>query len=349
MLHQSNKTSGLTQRATEILTSIVQEYIETGEPVASRTVARRRKDSLSPASVRNIMADLADLGYLDQPHTSAGRVPTLKAFQHYVQALGSRRLPAFDVGKLRGELMNIDGVEERVEHSSHLLVELTRNVGIAAAIPASSQVLDQIELVQLAGMRVLMVVVTRDQMVRNQVVRLEEPITQDELYSIRNYVNQNFSGWTLSGIRRELERRFERESAAYDQLLRKLTVLYEKGLLDIGLEPHVYLEGASNLVGLDLHLTKERLRELFRTLEEKKRLIDLLDQFLAHSGGEVRVWVGLEEAHPALREFSLIGVSVETPGGMSARMAVLGPLRMNYARVFSAVLDVGEALRSLPQ
>jgi len=128
-----------------------------------------------------------------------------------------------------------------------------------------------------------------------------------------------------------------------------LTLLYEKGLLDVGFEPHVYLGGASNLVGLDLHLTKERLRDLFRALEEKKRLIAMLDEFLANSGGEVRVKVGLEEAHPALRDFALIGITVETPGGMAARMAVLGPVRMHYGRVVSAVMQVGEALRSLPQ
>lgn len=343
------KGQELSPRTLEVLHSIVQTYIETGEPVASRTIARKRKDNLSPATIRNIMADLADCGFLDQPHTSAGRVPTLKAFQHFAQMMGSRRLPASDLGRVRGELMGIHGVEERVERSSHLLMELTRNVGIAAAIPASSQLLEQIELVLLPGMRVLMVVVTRDQMVRNQVVQLDEPVTQDELHSIRNYVNMNFAGWSLAGIRRELDRRLQQESAAYDLLLRKLTLLYEKGLLDIGFEPHVYLEGTSNLVGLDLHLTKERLRELFRALEEKKRLIALLDEFLASSTGEVQVKVGLESAHPALRDFSLIGITVETSGGMAARMAVLGPVRMNYGRVVSAVMDVGEALRSLPQ
>jgi heat-inducible transcriptional repressor len=343
------KSTELGPRMVEVLHSIVEDYIATGSPVASRTIARRRMDNLSPATIRNIMADLADAGFLDQPHTSAGRVPTLKAFQHFAQALVSRRLSTSDYGRVRGELMGIRGPEERVEHSSHLLVELTRNVGIAAAIPASSQLLDQVEFVLLSGMRVLMVVVTRDQMVRNQVVQLDEPVTQDELHSIRNYVNLNFAGWPLAGIRRELDRRLQRESAAYDQLLRKLTLLYEKGLLEVGLEPHVYLGGASNLVGLDLHLTKERLRELFRALEEKKRLIALLDAFLAHGGGEVRVKVGLEEAHPALRDFAMIGIMVETPGGMAARMAVLGPVRMNYGRVAAAVAQVGEALRSLPQ
>jgi heat-inducible transcriptional repressor len=194
-----------------------------------------------------------------------------------------------------------------------------------------------------------MVVVTRDRMVRSQVAQLAEPATQDELASIRNYMNRNFSGWTLSGIRRELERLLHLESSAYDSLLRRLTVLYDQGLLDIGLAPLVYMEGASNLVGLDLHLTKEHLRDLMRALEEKKRLIALLDQFLEGSGGEIQLRVGLADIHPAMHDFSLVGLTLEMPGGLDTKVAVLGPMRMNYSRVMSAVLHVGQALRSLPQ
>lgn len=341
--------TSLAARTAEVLHLIVQTYIETGEPVASRTVARRRRDNLSPATVRNVMADLADLGYLDQPHTSAGRVPTAKAFRHFAQSMVANRLLSNELIRLRDELYYIDTPEQRAERTSRLLTELTRNVGIVAAIPSSSLELDQIELVLLPARRVLMVVMTHDGNVRNQAVQLDEPVTQDELASIRNYVNCNFSGWTLNAIRRELGARLEQESATYDALLRKLTLLYEKGLLDISLTPLVYLEGASNLVGLDLHLTKERLRELFRALEEKKRIIELLDQFLEGGSREVHVQVGLADAHPSMRELTLVGVTVDLPGGVAAKMAVLGPMRMNYPRVMSAVLHVGEALRSLPR
>ena len=208
--------------------------------------------------------------------------------------------------------------------------------------------LDQIEFVLLPPSRVLMVVVTRDRMVRSQVAQLNEPATQDELASIRNYMNRNFAGWTLGGIRRELERLLHLESSAYDALLRRLTVLYDQGLLDIGFAPLVYMEGASNLVALDLHLTKEHLRDLMRALEEKKRLIALLDQFL-EGGGEIQVQIGLADVHPAMQDLSLVGLSVAMPGGLDAKLAVLGPMRMDYARVMSAVLHVGQALRSLPQ
>lgn len=339
----------LTPRTAEVLQSIVQAYIETGEPVASRAIARRRKDNLSPATIRNIMADLAEMGYLDQPHTSAGRIPTTRAFECFARSLAASRLLSYELERLRDELCRVETLDGRAELTSHLLTELTRNVGIVAAIPSSSLTLDQIELLMLPDRKVLMVVVTRDGMVRNQVAHIEQPISPDELASIRNFVNMNFAGWTLQAIRRELGARLEEECAVYDTLLSKLMLLYEKGLLDIGLTPRIYLEGASNLVGLDLHLTKEKLRELFRTLEEKRRLIDLLDQFLESGSEDVQVRIGLADAHPAMSELTLVGVAVRLPGGLSAKMAVLGPMRMNYSRVMSAVLHVGEALRSLPR
>jgi heat-inducible transcriptional repressor len=293
------------------------------------------------------MADLCDQGYLAQPHTSAGRVPTEKAFRSYVQSLAPGRLLLDELQRLRNELSRMTTMEARVERSSHMLTEMTRSIGITAAIPTSSQTLDQIELIALADHRVLMIVVTRDQVVHNRVVPLTEPLSQDELTSIRNYINRNFTGWTLVEIHADLRRRFEQQSAAYDALLKKLTLLYSKGLLDIELAPEIHMEGASNLVGLDLRLTREKLRELFHTLEEKKRILQLLDRFLEQPSGELAVQVGLADAHPSLRELSLIGVSIPLAGGVFAKIAVLGPMRMNYGKAISAVYHVGQAFRSL--
>jgi heat-inducible transcriptional repressor len=339
----------LPQRTIEVLHAIVQCYVETGEPVASRTIARFRKNNISPATIRNIMADLFDLGYLDQPHTSAGRVPTAKAFHHYAQSVSSRPVPDSRVERLRDDLVHCSSLDQRAELASHVLTSLTRNVGIVAAIPASAQALELIELVRLSEGRVLMVVVTRDGLVHNQVAFLHEPVSQDDLASIRNYVNSNFAGWTLTAIRSELDLLLRQDRALYDGILRRLHVLYSQGFLSFGFTPRIYLEGASNLVGLDFHLTNEKLRDLFRALEEKQRLIALLDQFLDAGDGEVQVQIGLEHAHPAMRELSLIGVTLHLPGGGATRMAVLGPLRMNYPRVMATVAQVGRALQSLPQ
>src|SRR5581483_11348631 len=175
-----------------------------------------------------------------------------------------------------------------------------------------------------------------------------ESISPDELVSIRNYMNQAFSGWTLSAVRSELRHRLEQQSAAYDSILKKLTILCSRGLLDIDVLPEVHLEGASNLVGLDLHLTREKLRELFRALEEKKRILELLDQFLEQPPGEVTIQVGLGDAHASMQELSLIGVAIALQGGLYAKIAVLGPMRMNYEKAISAVLHMGQAFQSIP-
>jgi heat-inducible transcriptional repressor len=223
------------------------------------------------------------------------------------------------------------------------LMDMTRGFGIAAAIRQISPALEHIELVSLQDQRVLMVVVTRDQEVHNRVVKLDEALTGDQLSSIRNYVNRNFAGWTLEQVRQELAARLEHASATYDEILSKLTMLYSRGLLDFPSTPEVHMEGASNLVGLDLHLTKEKMRELFRALEEKKRVLELVDRFLEQPAGEIGVHVGLAATHPSMGELSLIGVPVQLASGISAVIAVLGPMRMNYGRVMSAVQNVGQA------
>ena len=338
----------MTHREQEILHSIVECYIQSGEPVASRTVARARRDGLSAATVRNTMADLCDAGYLSQPHTSAGRIPTEKAFKSYVHSLARGRLLAAELTRVRDELSHVSTMEGRVETSSRMLREMTHSMGITAAIPASSQTLDQIELIGLADQRVLMIVVTHDRIVHHRVVQLNEFVPQDELASISNYVNRNFAGWMLADIHGELKATLERQSAAYDALLKKLTLLYSKGLLDIAPTVEIHMEGAANLIGLDLHLTREKLRDLFHTLEEKKRMLQLLDRFLEQPEGELAVQVGLADAHPSMRELSLIGISIPLEGGLYAKIAVLGPMRMNYEKAISAVSHVGQAFRSIP-
>ncbi len=328
------------------MNSIVRAYIETGEAVGSRTISKRRSQNLSPASIRNVMADLADDGYLCQPHTSAGRVPTAKAFQFYVRSLSAMRIAATEAERVRTELSGLQTLGAHMERSSYLLMELTRNVGIAAAIPSLAQQLDQVELVPLSDRRVLMILVTRDHVVRNRVVALDRPISTDELNSIRNYVNRNFAGWQLGEVCRELVRRMTEERALVDAAMQNLQFFLQKGLFEVDTSPEVHMEGASNLLGLDLHLTRETMRDLLRALEEKKRLLELLDRFLEPSPGELQVHVGLEQAHPAMKDLALIGMTVRMASGLPARVAVLGPMRMHYERAMAAVLQTSRALES---
>jgi heat-inducible transcriptional repressor len=292
------------------------------------------------------MADLADAGYLSQPHTSAGRVPTDKAFRDFAASVQPRPLSPADRDRIVSQMQSAETLEERVAIAARILTDVTKNVGIATAIPATAQQLDHIELIALSGHRVLMIVATRDGRVQNRVVGIERTLTQDELGRLRNYVNENFSGWTLERARAELLRRIDEDRVLYDAFLQQLELLYRKGLLLADQDPQLSLDGASYLAGLDLHLTRERLRDLFRTLEEKNRVLALLDRFL-ESGGDVRIHVGLEDAHPAMRELALIGINVDLPSGVRTRVAVLGPMRMKYDRVIRAVMELGRTFEML--
>ncbi len=337
----------LSSREREILHLIVRSYIECGEPVGSRTLSRMRHLSLSPATIRNVMADLAEDGYLAQPHTSAGRIPTDRAFRDFAVSVEPIPLAVDERVKMFQRMNSADTLEDKVAIASKILTEMTGNMGIAAALPSTAQELAHLELVALSGMRVLMIVETRDGMVRNRVVALDRELSRTELDHIRNYVNVNFGGWTLDKARAELLRRIEEERAAYDAMLQQLEVLCRKGLLEVDTAPRVEMDGASYLVGLDLHLTRERMRELFRALEEKQHVVAMLDRFLDAPQGRVGIHVGLEETHPAMRELTLIGVTVEMPSGVLARVAVLGPMRMQYERVVSAVQQLGRTFESL--
>jgi heat-inducible transcriptional repressor len=342
-----NSEEGLSGRENEILCSIVRAYIETGGAVGSRTLSRQRHEPLSPATIRNTMADLADAGYLAQPHTSAGRIPTEKAFRVFVKSLTVRQPSPAHHERMLSRFSDVDSIQDRAERSSRILSELCRAVGIAAALPTDGQQLEQVEFLPLTDRRILMVCVTRDHQVHNRVVHVEEDLGPDDLSSIRNYINWNFSGWKLADIRRELLRRIEEERATYDQILTRINLLYHKGLLNIERNTHVHMEGASNLIGLDLHLTKEKLRDLFRALEEKQRILEILDRFLEQSAGQPGVFVGLEEAHPAMKELSLIGITVDLPGGGVGRIAVLGPMRMDYERAISTVQQIGAVFAAI--
>jgi heat-inducible transcriptional repressor len=338
--------AGLPAKKRNILYAIVEAYLETGEAVSSSAIAQRRigAAAISPATIRNAMSELSELGLLSQPHTSAGRIPTAAAIQAYVSSLQHVRANAGDVTKLQQKLQGIESWQSRVEEGSHVLTELARNVAITAALPPSSEVLHQVEILPLSGTQYLLVVITADRAVHNHVVSLERVLDPVNLQQMRNYLNAEFAGWALAEARLEIERRLRAERGHYDQLLRDLELFHRRGLLHGVSAPTVYLDGAAYLVGLDLHLTRERMRELFHALEQKKQILQLLDQYLQQGDGMPMVQVGLGDAHPAMADLSLVGMHVKLPAGMAARVAVLGPLRLNYARTIAAVMEVSQAL-----
>jgi len=322
-------------REREILTAIVETFIVTGEPVGSRTLSRANREGLSAATIRNVMADLAEAGMLEQPHTSAGRVPTTEAYRYYVEQLtGKARLSHEDESKIQESFHGVTDVQEFMERTSHVLSLISRNVGVAVAIDAPRNALEHVYFSRQGDQKVLAVLVTRSGVVRDRVLRMD--MSQDDLDAAARYINENFRGWTMEAMRADLARRLEQERSEYDRLMRSIEQLYKQGALAAADAPKiVYVEGASNLVASEQD--RQRLQELLHALEEKQRMVDLLGAYLDTKQEAVRVVIGLDEAEPSMRNLVLIGAPARVGNEVMGSLAVLGPTRMDYQHTITAV------------
>ncbi len=323
-------------REREILTAIVETYISTGEPVGSRTLSRSNREGLSAATIRNVMADLADAGFLEQPHTSAGRVPTTQAYRYYVEQLtGKVKLTPTDVDSIEQSLRGATDVQDFMERTSHVLSLVSHGVGVTMAAGGPRHALEHIYFQCLADQKVLAVLVTRNGLVRDRVLRVERDIPQADLDVASRYLNENFRGWTMDALRAELQRRIEQERSEYDTLMRSIEDLYKQGALATESTQEVYVEGAANLLGTEQD--RERLRQLLKTLEEKQRIIELLSAYVDTQQEAVRVVIGLEDAMPNLSNFVLIGAPARVGDEVVGSLAVIGPTRMDYQNTITAV------------
>ena len=323
------------EREREILTAIVETFIATGEPVGSRTLARANREGLSPATIRNVMSDLADSGFLEQPHTSAGRVPSTEAYRYYVEQLtGKARLSNDDQNIIQESFHGVSDVQEFMERTSHVLSLISHNVGVAVAIGGPKNALEHVYFSRLGDQKVLAVLVTRSGLVRDRVLRLDLP--QSDLDAAARFLNENFRGWTMEAMRIELARRLEQERSEYDRLMTSVEQLYKQGALAADDSAQmVYVEGAANLVAGEQD--RERLQELLKTLEEKQKIVGLLGAYLDARQEAVRVVIGLDQTLPSMRNFVLIGAPARVGGEVMGSLAVIGPTRIDYEHTMTAV------------
>lgn len=359
----------MTSRQRQILRIAVEHYITTGEPVSSGAIARALAAAghvMSSATVRNEMAELSEAALLEQPHTSAGRIPSAQAFRLYVQELAA---PGGDGssnerGSISTELQTtidarlagVTGTEAFLARSSGVLAALSSGVGLAIGALATSDVLEHVHFTRLAERRVLAVVVGRSGTVRDRVLAVPEDLPPSQLEASANFLNEHFRGWQLEHIRAELLRRIERERTAYQQMMEAAERLWSGAVPTDGSalsgERAVFVEGVANLVGL--REDRARLRELLAALEAKQRVAELLAAYIDSRQGSVRVVFGLEEQVPELAGLVLIAAPARLPGETLGTIGVLGPPRMDYnatmgavrylAGVFDRVLDGGGRL-----
>jgi heat-inducible transcriptional repressor len=346
----------LSPRERLVLNAIIDLYIATGEPVASQAVARffTDRDGLSSATVRNVMATLADAGLLEQPHTSAGRVPTAAAFRYYVEQItkltrGAGVMTAGQVtsgadvplseerrGQIEESYSGVTSTNEYLERTSHVLALISSGLGVALASSTVGQVLEHIHFSRLSTGRVLAVLVTQAGAVQDRVLALDHQITALELETAGRYLNENFHGWPIERIRAEVSRRLEAEREAYRQLLTSVEELCRKGALTVSeADPTIFVEGMANLISAGQD--RERLRQMLLALEAKQRLVELLNAYVDGKQQEVRVVVGLDEASPAMQDLVLIGAPAKLGGANLGTVAVIAPTRIQYQEMIRAV------------
>lgn len=341
-----------------MLSAIIKEHLVTGEPVGSKTISDRfaHASGWSAATIRNVMAQLEEAGLVEQPHTSAGRVPTDKGYRFYVDnMLGEARLSKADKDAINAFLNDLKeesaGASDRVlAKMSHVLSTLSENVGIVVSPSLGDNRLQHIEFLRLADSRVLVVLVSAPNIVHHKIIRLEDGLSQEELEQTARYLNTEFAGKSLLAIRAEIVEMMREEKALYDRLLRNAILLCSRSLEGEEASAEVYVEGASNILTKPEFADAERMRELFRTFEEKSRLVKILSECVSRensSAGGVKVIIGREHAAPSMQSCALITAPYWMGGEAAGTLSVVGPIRIEYARMMAVVNYMARSIETL--
>jgi len=337
-------------RGQAVLGAIIKEHLITGEAVGSRVLSDRFAHGYgwSSATIRNVMAELEEAGFVEQPHTSAGRVPTDTGYRYYVDnMIGEARLSRSDLTAI-DRVFSASGFDsassERImETASHALSELSENVGIVVSPAIAESRLEHIEFVHLSDRRILVVLVTGSNSIHNKIIRIEDNLTQEELERTARYLNTEFSGKTLIAIRAEILELMREEKALYDRLLRNAVLLCDMSLEgEESSTGDVYVDGTSNILTKPDFVDVARMRELFRTLEAKSRLIEILNKCVSREQyaffGDVQVVIGREHPTSSMRNCALITAPYRIGSNENlGTLGVVGPMRIEYSRIMAMV------------
>ena len=330
----------LTPRAELLLKTLIERYIAEGQPVGSRTLARHLGLEISPATVRNVMVDLEDLGLVRSPHTSAGRVPTPLGYRLFVDTmLKVRPLDEGSVRKLEGELNADQDPQQLIENASHLLSEISKLAGIVLLPRRDEQVaFRHIDFISLSGRRILVILVTQDGHVHNRVITGEREYSASELTQAANYFNASYAGMLLSDVKRALLTEMQQAGADLQRIMGLAMEMARKAFAedkDRDEGDELVVSGESNLVGIPELGDVQKLRKLFDAFNTKRDLLGLLDQSMQVQG--IQIFIGAESGYEALQDCSVVTAPYTIDRQIVGILGVIGPTRMSYERVVPVV------------
>jgi heat-inducible transcriptional repressor len=326
----------LSERAQYLFKCLIERYISDGTPVGSRTLARDAKLHLSPATIRNVMADLEDCGLISSPHTSAGRVPTVKGYRLFVDCMVTFKSPEpNEIMRLTDEVRSEADVRLLMEKTSSLLSDVTNLAGLVMMPKTDSQALRQVEFLPLSDNRVLAILVLNDHEVQNRVIQTERSYSPSELTQAANYLNHAFAGKNIKAVKNDLLREMTATRKEMNSMMQAVVEMTQKVFVDNETAKDFVLAGQANLMDVNELSDMEKLRGLFDAFSQKRDILHLLDQALSASG--VQIFIGEESGYEALDNCSVVTSPYGDDGETLGVLAVIGPTRMAYERVIPIV------------
>jgi heat-inducible transcriptional repressor len=336
------RTAALQERRNrQILADIVRTYIDSGEPVSSRAISARSEEILSTATIRNIMADLEEAGFLYQPHTSAGRVPTAAAYRFFAQEIASQAtITAVDKDWIRREMGSPTNAAEITERAGHVLAEVSNGLGIIVSPPMGKTVLDHARMWLLPDGRVVVVLISGGN-TRDTVLRPSRRFSQAELDATADFLNRHYSGWMLETIREDLLLKLANERERYEGLVQSALTLCDPAVFGDDLARQVHVEGTAQMVGAVDFASQAQLRDLLEAIEEKHRLVTVLNACI-ETPEPVHVQIGVKEISERGENLAIISAPYMRNDLVQGSLGVLGPTRINYERAMTAVAYVAQ-------
>jgi heat-inducible transcriptional repressor len=336
----------LDERSKKVLYAVIQCYINTPGPVGSRVVTKKYHFGLSPATIRNIMSDLEEMGYLRQPHTSAGRVPTDSGYRFYVNSLVSEKQQinnalSAELNK-KFELLKKD-INSFLDDASKMLSELSHYIGITISPNTSMTTLNKIELLKYRDNRLAVILFTDEGIIKNKIVPVDPGISQRELNRIAEYINSRFRGQSLDEIKRLILKEMTKEKVLCDSLISEAIRICRNAFSSA--PGNIYISGLSEVLRLPEFCDINRIRELLQTLEAKHIIVNLLDN-IADSEG-TQVIIGAENSLTEMNQFSLVAATYKEGSRPIGAVAIIGPKRMNYLEAISIVDSTAQFITKL--